>query len=128
MTILSFDRVSGLAISDEAVVALQKVANRHGLSVAADGGRVGQTHLILKFRFEVTDTEHVETKQRQDFDAACRLFGFQPAQYKMRFQFCEAEYELVGFILTRRKYPIKCRRVSDGKLKLFTRDAVSSLS
>jgi len=125
---LKFDRSNTKVLSTEAVEALQAVAVKHGLTVQAAGGTIGAVKLVLKFEFNVTDKDAANEAERKEFEAYCTMFGLTPEHYKARFSRSMAQFELIGFMPRRPKYPLRARNVADGTVRLFSRSILAELS
>jgi hypothetical protein len=121
-TITNFDKRTTKTLQEASVEALQEVARRYGVEVCQHGGSIDTGEVTLKFKFKVTDPAAKEAAERGKFEMYAPSFGLKAAHYGARFfsgRDREA-YTLVGFEPKRSRYPLRGRRVRDGKEMLFT--------
>ncbi len=112
-------RASCRIFKDEMLKALQSIADKHGVTVAYDGGSYSNTHVTSKIKWEVV-TETVGTDGTSkavpaDFAANAPAYGLLPEHYGAIFTSGRTEYRITGIKPSRYKYPISAERVKDGK-------------
>jgi hypothetical protein len=116
--ITTFDTTNTNALHEEASALLKALAEKHGLTVRRAGGQIDGSKCVLKFEFRSTSEEG----EKADFAKHCVLFNCKPEDYGRVATINGKEVTLVGFELSRRKFPIRVRG-KDGKVSLFT-DAI----
>lgn len=120
--ITTFSAATANSIAKEACEALQALAGKHGLSIRPAGGSFDGNKATLKFEFRAEGEE----AEKAAFAQNCRLFGAAPEHYGREAIVNGAEVKLVGFELNRSKFPIRCRVLKTGEIKLFTDKVLAS--
>jgi hypothetical protein len=112
------DKKLATLIQNEATIALEAIAAKHGMTVRAHGGSLGDLSTILKFEFKPAG-EALADAERKEFESYATVFGLAPSDYGATFVANNKQYRLVGFDLKRRKFPILAVG-PDGKRICFT--------
>ena len=101
------------ALQNEAVVALQTVASKYGLTVVPKNGRLTDISVTLKFEFQgVTPTG--ETSEVRHWKTYATAYGLQPEWLGASIVLRGKPYKILGLLAGRRKNNVSVAR-SDGK-------------
>ena len=116
-----FDSAICRELADEALAAIQAVAERRGLIVEKSGGRYGDDEFVAKFTFRVRAADGAP----KSFAADAAAIGLPEDCYGKTFRaHTGEEFKIVGVDPRRRKYPVSTVRVKDGKAFKFTAESV----
>lgn len=124
MKIEVVDKQSTRVIQQAFLKALETAAAELGVTVKAQGGTMMSGSVVLKYKVtgnSPTAIANAETMQRHHLE----LLGFPPETLGKSFTSRGTEYRVVGVELGRPKYPIRGARVPDGKIFLFTTEAIA---
>jgi hypothetical protein len=125
MTISKFDKMTCKTVAGQAEAALQTAAADLGLSVQYAGGKYEEGKFTCKFAFRIADPNASAAIERREFEQLCGMFGLSPTHYGAALTIRQQPHTLIGFDLSRPKYPIRVRRLADGAVRLFTRDILA---
>lgn len=125
--ITKFDRQVCKAAEPEILAALEVVAQRYGLTVKGNGGNYSDTEWICKVQFAITKTADGKSKEQADFERMCNLFYCEKSDYGRTLTVNHEECALIGFALSRPKFPIRVRRKSDGVVRLTTSEILRKI-
>jgi hypothetical protein len=119
--IKKFDRPTSEKFSDEVKAALKSLSEQLGVSVRLAGGRISPTKLTLNLDFTpMQSSAELKEAEKAEFDSMCWKYLLKSEAYGQRFTSRGVEYEIRGFAPSRRKYPIRTVRVSDGATVFHT--------
>lgn len=101
--------------------------------VSVDIGNISYTEFNFTTKLTVTLNEaYTEEGMKKLFVANCKYYGLKPEHYKYEFEAIvkgkREKFELIGFELSRSKFPIKARSLVSGKEMLFTKDIVKDIA
>ena len=68
-----------------------------------------------------------KTREQLDFEKYHTIFDLKPEHFGARFVNKGSEFEIVGLMPSRRKYPVLAVNLATGKRNLFTPDVVKAL-
>ena len=110
-------------VIDKAVEnALRPVAEAMGLDLKMKGGRFDPSAGMFMPRMELTlqTGQDGRTQEQITFEKNCESFLLKPENYKAQLTTRHGPCELIGFALSRSKFPIRARVIASGKEILFT--------
>jgi hypothetical protein len=113
----ALDRDTVRAIMAEIEAAVQKVAQKHGLTVKASGASFKSSEMTPKLKLFAVNADGVSsevTSAARDFEVWGSIKGLQPAWLNKTFVAGRSEYKVVGFDKKRPKNCIILERLSDG--------------
>lgn len=99
---------------NEELVAIGK---KLGLKIDVGDAKFGDNQVTFKVQCVVEGVD----KEKEDFEAACILFGLKKEHYKHQFDQGTDRFELIGFKANRPKYPLVARCIGTGKTYKFSR-------
>jgi len=113
---MSIDRELLRTLRDEMNTALQAVAKRHNLLIAV--GNASFTETTANFKLAIaTNTGDAETpaqqKAAEDWQRYAARFGLDPAWLNKTYTYGGDEYEILGLMPKRSKYPVYVRKNGD---------------
>lgn len=122
MNISILDTKTTTALQTEMAEALQAIAAKYGIRIAANGGAIkAADSATLSFSVRLTSDESV----RAAFVAGCAIYDCKPEDFGRVATINGVEVRLVGFEFSRAKFPVRCQEVKGGKFKLYTRDVLN---
>jgi hypothetical protein len=118
----SFDTTNGNALHAEIVRELQELADRHGIVITRNGGKIGTTEMTLGFKIKLSDPQAATDLARQEFNANAFMFGLKPEDFGAIFIAQGRRYRVTGINVSNRKqrFPIKVWDYAKGAEVLFT--------
>lgn len=123
-TITTFDKPTCKRISDEAVAALQAIAEAHGPTLQPAGGTIGSTDFTLRVRFTLTQTASGQSPDQALFEKDAHYYGLKPTDFGAEVVVNRTPYRIAGLIVTAGGYPIKVVRLHDQKEFRMVPDAI----
>ncbi len=109
-------------ISEDAMLALQMVAEQYGLELKQEAGRFSDTSFTVKFTFQCVAEDGVPT----EFARLAPMYGLTAEDFGREFTTYNGTYRITGIAPRRRKYPISAECVRTGKGYKFPRNAVKA--
>lgn len=100
------DRMKASAIAADAAIALQQVADKHGVQVTVGGGRYDPNVGTFKPKVEFSEPD----AQRREFERNAPRFNLTGADYKRAIYFRGEKYALVGLNTRAPSYPLIVER------------------
>jgi len=107
---------------EETVKSLEQ---KYGLVISL--GSIRYSPDSFEAKIECKEGESRDDVNEKEFKIYCKTYGLQPEDYDRRFAFQGKSYVIVGVRPSRRKYPICCQCVEDGKTYGFTASLVKKL-
>lgn len=107
--------------------ALKELGEKYGISLRVGNGNFGDVSAKFTLEMKVADTSVLEQNDRREFSAYAQLFGLRGIDFGTRILLSGVPYEVAGFAMSRKKYPIKMRNVATGKIMLYTTDIVERI-
>jgi len=122
----TIDRQSAKALSLDMMEALKAVATKHGVQFRDKGGSFTPNNVTFRIEAAVIGATGVaETKERTEYPRYCQMYGLKAEWLDQSFTSAGGEsYTIVGLNTRKHKNPILCKRVSDGKIYVFSAEAV----
>lgn len=113
-TITKFDRPACRTIADEAMDALQAVAEKHGLLLKKERGQYD----TASYTFKVTFNCKTESGAPKNFERNAAALGMPKGCWGEVFEYSPGGtmYQLQGINLRARKYPVIAKRLTDDKM------------
>lgn len=111
------------SIRERMNAVLAPLATEFGITIHAGNASFSATSVTFKVDIAEIIDGKVQSKQVDDFNKLCHLYGFQPTDLGRKFKVRSEEYEITGLNPRSSKYPIEVKR-SDGKPFRFTEDSV----
>ena len=105
--------------------AMKGLEQKYGLVVSLGGIRYSPTSFTAKIECKEGDSK--DDVNEKDFYANCSKYGLSKDAYDRRFTFQGKSYIIVGIRPSKRRYPICCQCVEDGKTYGFTAELVKKL-
>lgn len=128
MTIKQFDRTAVRAVMNECEVALQAVADKHGLKLVRKNVSFLGHECPVAFKLQTVTTDddgEVVMPEAQDFKRHAVLFGLKPEDLGCEFTAPSGKrFRIAGAKPRNRKYPILAKCVVTGKIYKFPEDVV----
>ena len=78
-------------------------------------------------KLEVHEGDSRDDLNEQGFKAYCKMYGLDYDDYDRRFTYGGKDHIIIGIRPSKRKYPISCPQVQDGKSYAFTADMIRRL-
>ena len=78
-------------------------------------------------KLEVREDDSRDDLNEQEFKMYCKMYGLDPEDYDRRFTYDGKDYIIIGIRPSKRKYPISCQQVQDGKSYVFTADLIKQV-
>lgn len=107
---------------EKAMEALEKQ-----YSFIIDLGNITYSATSFYGKLEVHEGDSRDDLNEQEFKAYCKTYGLDPEDYDRRFTYGGKDYIIIGIRPSKRKYPISCQQVQDGKSYTFTADMIRRL-
>lgn len=127
MKVKQFDKPTCRMVGNEIEKALQEVGARLGVSIRYGGGQLDDTHFTCRLRIELAEGEAKEEAERREFMRYCGAFNLGAGDYGAEFTSRGRRFKLVGFALSRSKYPLRCVDVIDGTTMFFTESVLPKI-
>jgi len=122
------NRKTARQIGDDAMAALDEVANKHGLSVTQKGGSYDNSHFTFKADFSVMNEDGMAlTQEAKDLQQLYKQYGFMENPLGQTFKSHGEEFRITGLKVRATKHPITAERVRDGRGFKFPADNVVAL-
>lgn len=90
------------------------------------------TYSECQFTVKMTVTEDSDDTERKLFEQSCRMYGLKSSDYKHHISFQQGgkdvDFEIYGFDNSKRKAPIKIRKIEDGSLYVIPMDKISHIA
>lgn len=102
--------------------AMEALEQKYGFVIEL--GRITYTATSFTGKLEVNEGESKDEVNEKEFKQYCHWFGLDEQDYDRRFSFDGKDYIVIGIRPSKRKYPIACQCVQDGKTYGFTADLV----
>ena len=129
MTIDSVDRSSVKMILEEARVALDAIAEKHGVILERKHCTYSSTEIPVAFKFVVPerteDGEAIDPKETE-FRKLAPRFGLEPDDYGKMFKTFNGVFRVCGIKPKARKYPVLGESIINGKIYKFHLDSVKT--
>lgn len=128
MTIKQFDRTAVRAVMNECEVALQAVADKHGLKLVRKNVSFRENECPVAFKLLTVTTDsvgEVVTPEAQDFKRCAAMFGLKAEDLGREFTAPSGKrFRICGAKPRNRKYPILAKCVMTDKVYKFPEDQV----
>lgn len=125
MGITTFNKPACKMIGERVPAALDALAKELGVTFAYAGGSIGSSSFTLKLEVKTADPDALDAAARREFNNYCSLYGLEPTDYGVEFEIPgRGRYRLVGFAVSRSKYPIRCLNLAKCEVSVWTRDIV----
>jgi hypothetical protein len=102
--------------------AMKALEQKYGFVIEL--GRITYTATSFTGKLEVNEGESKDDVNEQDFYKYCSMYGLSKTDYDRRFDFQGKHYIITGIRPSKRKYPICCQCVEDGRTYGFTVEGV----
>ncbi len=104
-------------VQDDALKALQVVAEKHGLKLSAGKGRFDDEHCALKFEFAHTVGNGDSLKTTKDWETLVEGTKLEGKKLGLKFRANGTTYTVTGVKLSRYVYPISGKGPQGGAYK-----------
>lgn len=98
--------------------AMEALEKQYGFII--DLGNITYRATSFYGKLEVREGDSRDDINEQDFKMYCKSYGLDPEDYDRRFTYDGKDYIIIGIRPNKRKYPISCQQVQDGKSYSFT--------
>ena len=105
--------------------AMEALEKQYGFII--DLGDITYSATSFTGKLEVREGDSRDDLNEQEFKMYCKMYGLDPEDYDRRFTCDGKDYIIVGIRPSKRKYPISCQQVQDGKSYVFTADLIRRL-
>ena len=105
--------------------AMEALEKQYGFII--DLGDITYSATSFTGKLEVHEGESKDEVNEQEFKMYCKMYGLDPEDYDRRFTYDGKDYIIIGIRPSKRKYPISCQQVQDGKTYAFTADMIRRL-
>lgn len=102
--------------------AMEELAKKTGIVVTMKTIHYSEYEGTLSFKCEggVSENGDRDSLKEKEFYQQCRFYGLEPKDYMAKFTSRGETYQIVGLMPSRRKYPILCKNVNTGELRVFS--------
>lgn len=125
-----FDPQACRSLRDDMEKALDAVAKKHGITIAI--GKMSYTENNISVKIElatVGESGLANNREAEDFKRYASMYELAPTDFGREFSVRGDRYQIVGLNTRKQKFPIKCKRASDGKVYgLHAEDVKRALS
>lgn len=108
------DRETAKDLRSEMQIALNNVANKHGMVVKLGNGTFTSNQFWLKVTFQ-DDDEGSGSFEETNFKQYASMFGLKPSDFGRTFTYNGKRYKVVGIKPQARRFPIVAERQPDGR-------------
>lgn len=127
-TAKKIDRATLRLISEDALKALQEVADKYGITLSQgrstySNGDTGTLKFEMVLRTQDADG-NVLSRQALDFQKHASLYGLDPSDLGREFDSNGKKYRITGLAGGRSTYPILAENLSNGKTYKFAADII----
>lgn len=123
------DKQTLRSFNTDAIIALDKIAAEHGMSIKAGNSRFGSANATLKFELsDITSDGEVLTPEAQAFKVNAARYGLHPDDLYGTFNFQGKQYRLTGLKTRRPKFPICAENVKTGRGHKFPDSIMRTVS
>ena len=105
--------------------AMEALEKQYGFII--DLGDITYSATSFTGKLEVREDESKDEVNEQEFKMYCKMYGLDPEDYDRRFTYDGKDYIIIGIRPSKRKYPISCQQVQDGKSYVFTADLIKQV-
>lgn len=124
---MSFDRDLARAISRDIENALRDVAEKHGVTIKAGGGRFTAETFDLKLNIVAKATDgSVQTKEALAWNKLAAAYGFKAEDLGRKFYTNGETYVVTGLKPNAKKFPVLARKQSNGVMYKFAAHSVKA--
>lgn len=121
-----FDQKSVYEVRKAMLEQLKGLCDEFGLTISSTKGRYSERSYDITFSLDIPGDPSIDT-QRLEFEALAPVFDLTPEDYMRSFSMCGKKFQLVGFKLKNRKYPVIAQDTA-GQLYKFEKDVLAKLS
>lgn len=116
------------AIFAELAEAVKEIEKKHGVSFSRGNGKYSDTDCYMKVTFTDNDINgDVKTPEATAFENYADHYGLQKSDLNKTFTQRGETFKIVGLKTRSHKYPILCKKVSNGKGYKFPSEDVVRL-
>lgn len=101
------------AIRKDITTALSDVEKKHGINITT--GKINYSDYDFTMSLKAVKNDGDTNGEQKIFEKYCRMYGFEPDQYKAEFTLDGRVFQLVGFNLNSPKNCCSILSVKDGK-------------
>lgn len=122
------DRKSLRAFNAEAMAALEKIADEHGMNIRAGTHRFTEANATLKFELmDVSPSGEVKSPEAEAWKLNAHRYGFQAEDLGGTFVSRGETYKITGLKTRRPKYPVSATKLSNGRPHKFPVEMVKNI-
>jgi hypothetical protein len=118
------DRELVKAIQSEVREAVAAVAAKHGLKIAKNTARYGDSYVSFTVTMETVGENGESLRDKAVWDSVAHLLGLKPEDYGRLFRSGAHSFKLCGISLSSPKYPILAKQLGSFKTFKFPEDIV----
>ena len=105
--------------------AMEALEKQYGFII--DLGNITYSATSFSGKLEVHEGDSRDDLNEQEFKTYCKMYGLDYDDYDRRFTYDGKDYIIIGIRPSKRKYPISCQQLQDGKSYAFTVDLIKRL-
>ena len=105
--------------------AMETLEKQYGFII--DLGSITYSDTSFYGKLEVHEGDSRDDLNEQEFKAHCKMYGLDYDDYDRRFTYGGKDYIIIGIRPSKRKYPISCQQVQDGKSYAFTASLIKQV-
>ena len=119
--ITAFNRSNLQGFTDDVVAHLKALEAKWGVSFSYQGCNFTAQNCLIKIQAAVVGNGGVPlTREREDFQRFCSMYGLTPTDIDKEITYAGERYVIKGISTRRHKYPIVASRVSTGETTMLT--------
>jgi len=123
------DRQTLRAFNADAIVALEEVARKHGVSIRPGAHSFNESNARLKFELcDIAESGEVATPEAEEFKLHAERYGLRADQLFGTFDYAGQVYRVTGLKTRRPKYPICATNVRTGRNHKFPESIIRSVT
>jgi len=118
----TFDGESLKKLGDDIITALRPVAMKFEIEISIQGGSYGQgeAKLTLSLKIPAPSGTGASVQEEKDFVKYANCYGLKTEWLHKTFKGPDGfEYQIVGLSMRSRKFPVRCKRLSNGRFFNF---------
>lgn len=124
MKITTFSRANIRGLMKQIDIALKPIADQHGIQIRSRTGSFGMAIARVRLEISVLRDGAFETEDRLEFRMFCHRWGLTPAHLDKTFISGGHTYQITGGSRQSKRYPIRAKRLPDGKEFKFAAETV----
>ncbi len=104
---------------------IAELGKKHELGITL--GKISYSSDSFTAKISAIEVSDGQSKEQVEFNKHCSKFGLKPDDYKAEVNFDGERIQIIGFELSRRKYPILVFNINRNKQMIYSREVLNSL-